>query len=164
MDDLILVSSHLGEVYSASDASQNLSPTAELRKAYALISAAPGDSPDVRMLKAYLLKRITSASAALPISRSWLFPNYPNPFNPDTWSPYQLAQPGNVTISIYNASGHLLRTINLGHKEAGCYMSRDKAVHWDGRDDRGEELASGVYFYLLKAGEFTSTRKMILEK
>ena len=164
MDDLILVSSHLGEVYSVSDPSRNLSPIAELRKAYDLISAAPGESPDVRMLKAYLLKRITAVRAASTPVESWLFPNYPNPFNPDTWIPYQLARPGDVTISIYSVSGHLLRTINLGHKEAGLYMSRDRAVHWDGRDDRGEELASGVYFYLLKAGEFTSTRKMILKK
>jgi hypothetical protein len=164
MDDLILVSSHLGEAYNVSDASQNLSPIAELRRAYALISAAPGESPDVRMLKAYLLKRITSVRATSAPAESWLFPNYPNPFNPDTWIPYQLARPGDVTVSIYNVSGHLLRTINLGHKESGRYMSRDRAVHWDGRDDRGEELASGVYFYLLKAGEFTSTRKMILEK
>jgi hypothetical protein len=164
IDDLIIVSSHLGEAYSVSDASQNLIPIAELRKAYNLVNAAPGDSPDVRMLKAYLLKRITSVRATSAPAESWLFPNYPNPFNPGTWIPYQLARPGDVTISIYNVSGHLLRTINLGHKEAGRYMSRDRAVNWDGRDDRGGELASGVYFYLLKAGEFTSTRKMILEK
>ena len=83
-----------------------------------------------------------------------LLSNYPNPFNPATWIPYQLAQASDVTISIYSVSGQLVRTLDLGHKEAGSHTSKDKAVYWDGRNERGEDLASGVYFYVMRAGDF----------
>ena len=98
--------------------------------------------------------------------------NYPNPFNPDTWIPYQLAVDAPVTITIYNLKGQLIRTIALGDQKAGVYVTKDKAAYWDGRDDAGEKVASGVYFYTLKvehsggdgAGEFVATRKMLIVK
>ena len=93
-----------------------------------------------------------------------VLPNYPNPFNPETWIPYQLAAPGDVNISIYAADGQLVRKIALGRQTAGIYQNRNRAAHWDGRNSLGEPVASGVYFYTLRAGEFTATRKMLIRK
>ena len=93
-----------------------------------------------------------------------LFANYPNPFNPETWIPYHLAKPADVTLTIYAANGTVVRTLELGHQAAGMYQNRDRAVHWDGRNDIGEAVASGIYFYTLTAGDFTSTRKMLIRK
>jgi len=93
-----------------------------------------------------------------------LLPNYPNPFNPETWIPYQLAKPANVSISIYTADGQLVRNLNLGHQPIGIYKSRSRAAYWDSRNELSEPVASGVYFYTLTAGEFTDTRKMLIRK
>ena len=93
-----------------------------------------------------------------------LMPNFPNPFNPETWIPYQLAKPAKVTLTIYNMRGVVMRTIALEHKAAGVYTSRSRAIHWDGRNAFGEPVASGVYFYTLTAGDFTATRKMLIRK
>ncbi len=91
-----------------------------------------------------------------------LLQNYPNPFNPETWLPYTLAQQTEVSIKIYNVKGQLIRTLDLGRKPAGLYVSKDKAAHWDGSGDSGESVASGVYFYRLEAGEFTAIKKMVV--
>ena len=93
-----------------------------------------------------------------------LLPNYPNPFNPETWIPYQLSKPAKVRISIYAADGQLVRNLNLGHQPIGIYKSRSRAVYWDGRNELSEPVASGVYFYTLTAEEFTDTRKMLILK
>ena len=93
-----------------------------------------------------------------------LLPNYPNPFNPETWIPYQLSKPADVTVSIYTADGRLVRTLDLGHQPIGLYESRNRAAYWDGKNNLGEPVASGVYFYTLTAGEFTATRKMLIRK
>jgi hypothetical protein len=94
-----------------------------------------------------------------------LLQNYPNPFNPETWIPYELATALPVTVSIYNADGQRVRTLALGNKDAGIYASKDRAVYWDGRDSFGEQVASGVYFYTMQAGEFrATTRKMVILK
>ena len=103
----------------------------------------------------------------LPTDRpeaSTLLPNYPNPFNPETWIPYQLAEPAEVSISIYSANGKLIRTLALGYQPIGIYESRSRAAYWDGRNALGEPVASGVYFYTLTAGKFTATRKMLIMK
>jgi Ca-activated chloride channel family protein len=93
-----------------------------------------------------------------------LYPNYPNPFNPETWIPYQVAKDADVVVKIFDISGQLIKTIALGHQQAGFYISRDKAAYWDGRNQFGEQVSSGVYFYNLHAGAFTATRKMIIMK
>ena len=93
-----------------------------------------------------------------------LLPNYPNPFNPETWIPYQLAKSAEVSISIYAVDGQLVRTLDLGHQPVGMYQGKSRAAHWDGRNAVGEPVASGVYFYTLTAGEFTATRKMLIKK
>ena len=93
-----------------------------------------------------------------------LLTNYPNPFNPETWIPYQLAKPAEVTVTIYAADGKLVRTLALGHQPAGVYQIKSRAAYWDGRNEVGEPVASGVYFYTLKAGDFSGTRKMLIRK
>ena len=110
--------------------------------------------------KAYLTISLKFLDLAPMTTR--LLQNYPNPFNPDTWLPYQLADDANVTIRIYNARGQIVRTLHLGYKPAGFYMIRERAAHWDGRDESGQRIASGVYFYTIKAGDFTTTRKMVV--
>ena len=93
-----------------------------------------------------------------------LLANYPNPFNPETWMPYQLAQPAEVAVFIHTANGALVRSLPLGEMPAGVYQSRARAAYWDGKNAHGEQVASGVYFYTLKAGQFTATRKMLIRK
>ena len=102
--------------------------------------------------------------AALIPKETSLLPNYPNPFNPETWIPYQLAEDAEVTLTIYAADGRIVRTLALGQQSAGNYHSKSRAAYWDGRNAVGEPVASGVYFYTLTAGEFTATRKMLILK
>ena len=91
-------------------------------------------------------------------------PNYPNPFNPETWIPYQLAKPAEVMLHIYSVNRTLVRTLALGHQPAGIYHSRARAAYWDGKNEAGESVASGIYFYIFSAGDFTATRKMLIRK
>ncbi|MDE0427264.1 MAG: T9SS type A sorting domain-containing protein [Candidatus Poribacteria bacterium] len=93
-----------------------------------------------------------------------LLPNYPNPFNPETWIPYQLSRTSDVTVSIYSVNGMLVRRLDLGYQPAGIYQSRSRAVYWNGRNEFGEPVASGLYFYTLTAGDFSATRKMLIRK
>ena len=101
---------------------------------------------------------------ALTPKETALLPNYPNPFNPETWIPYQLAKSAEVTLYIYAVNGTLVRTLTLGHQPAGVYQTRSRAAYWDGKNAFGEPVASGVYFYTLTAGNFTATRKMLIRK
>ena len=101
---------------------------------------------------------------ALTPTETLLLPNYPNPFNPETWIPYQLAAPAEVTLTIFSSNGQLVRTLALGHKVAGVYQSKSRAAYWDGRNTFGERVASGLYFYTLRAGDFTATGKMLILK
>ena len=102
--------------------------------------------------------------AALTPKQTALLPNYPNPFNPETWIPYQLSVPAEVSVSIYAANGKLVRMLDFGHQPAGIYHIRGRAAYWDGRNSLGERVASGVYFYTFTAGDFTATRKMLVVK
>ena len=94
--------------------------------------------------------------AILKPEETALLANYPNPFNPETWIPYQLASPAHVTVTIYDINGSAVRTLALGHQSAGVYHSQARAAYWDGKNAHGEPVASGVYFYTLTAGEFTA--------
>ncbi len=93
-----------------------------------------------------------------------LLPNYPNPFNPETWIPYQLSESEEISIRIYNAAGKVIRTVFSGHQESGYYLTRDRAAHWDGRNDVGEAVANGVYIYELTTPSFKKTRRMVILK
>ena len=94
------------------------------------------------------------------VKSSKLYQNYPNPFNPETWIPFRLAKASDVMIRIYHLSGQLVRTLHLGYKEAGTYLERSRAGYWDGKNEAGEPVASGICFYRLEAGSFSQTRKM----
>ena len=127
-------------------------------------------SPEVQ---AYLLQfleipdfwQTVKAFDAQPIpEKTSLLPNYPNPFNPETWIPYQLAKPGDVKLTIYDINGRVVRALDLGHQRAGTYRSRSRAAHWDGKNRVGEAVASGVYFYTFTSGDFSATRKMLIRK
>ena len=106
------------------------------------------------------IENLVNLLAELKPDFTVLHPNYPNPFNPETWIPYQLAMPAEVTLTIYDMNGQTVRHLALGHQAAGMYQSRSRAVYWDGRNQLGESVASGLYFYTLIAGEFMATRKM----
>ena len=111
--------------------------------------------------------------AALRPKETALLPNYPNPFNPETWIPYQLVAASDVRVLIYDVRGVVVRELVLGHTPAGVYTDKSRAAYWDGKNAQGEPVASGVYFYTLStestrdsvtAGNFTATRKMLIRK
>ena len=93
-----------------------------------------------------------------------LLPNFPNPFNPETWIPYHLASDADVHISIYDAKGALVRQLNLGHQPAGFYTGREHAAYWDGCNENAESVVSGIYFYQLRAGDYSQMRRMVVVK
>ncbi len=101
---------------------------------------------------------------ALTPKETILLPNYPNPFNPETWLPYQLANPSDVQIVIYDTRGIAVRRLALGHQSAGYYTTHSRAAYWDGRNDFGEHVATGVYFYQLQADDMSILRKMAILK
>jgi len=106
--------------------------------------------------------RISSRQIA-PVKTS-LLNNYPNPANPETWIPYRLACDTPVVITIYNQKGQLIRTLSLGLKQAGTYATKQQAAYWDGRNNEGEKVSSGMYFYSLHAGDFTAMRRLLILK
>ena len=102
--------------------------------------------------------------ASLRPERTMVLANYPNPFNPETWIPYQLARDAAVRIDIYTADGRAVQTLVLGHQPAGMYQDKSRAAYWDGKNALGEPVASGLYFYTLTAGDFTGTGRMLIQK
>ena len=142
--------------------------------------AAEAENVDATMIEAWIaqarleddgslafkqgIENLERLLASLIPEETALLANYPNPFNPETWIPYQLAESAEVTLTIYDMNGHLVRRLVLGHQAAGVYQSRNRAVYWDGRNQLGESVASGLYFYTLIAGEFTATRRMLILK
>ncbi|MXV82937.1 T9SS type A sorting domain-containing protein [Candidatus Poribacteria bacterium] len=128
--------------------------------------------PHLDHLAGIYLRASARLSCTVPIAPSRIaspqetavLPNYPNPFNPETWIPYQLANASEVSISIYAINGQLVRRLNLGYQQAGVYHAPNTAAYWDGRNDIGEAIVSGVYFYTLSAKGFSDTRKMLMLK
>ena len=120
------------------------------------------DAQTIAVLEQFLTA-LTQRTQPTP-EKTALLVNYPNPFNPETWIPYQLAQPAEVTISIHAINGILVRTLPLGEMPAGVYQSKSRAAYWDGKNTQGERVTSGVYFYTLEAGQFAATRKMLILK
>ena len=154
VDDLIIVSDHLGESYKEANATEKLSPIAELRRAYYLINAAPGSSHDIERFKAHLMRLITMERAKSPPVISQLLSNYPNPFNPDTKITFSLPEASKVTVAVYNILGQVVdvlvdQEIGPGHH----------SVTWN-----AGELSSGIYFYRIVAGNFTETKRIVLLK
>ena len=122
---------------------------------------ATGDrSPAAMRTLIYLQQLIATARP----EQTQLLANYPNPFNPETWIPYELATDTEVRLTIYNTHGVVIRTLQLGHQSAGYYVGRDRAAYWDGRNAYGEQVASGIYFYQLETDAMSSMRKMVILK
>ena len=121
-------------------------------------------SGDTSLVAQQVLMYLQHLSASARPDETVLLANYPNPFNPETWIPYHLASSTDVTINIYNAQGILVRVLTLGHQSAGYYTSRSRAAYWDGRNALGERVASGIYFYQLRADEISPMRKMVILK
>ena len=135
-----------------------------LKNSVSLISEIPLTFAKAEVNEGNFAIRLKSGSISILPDKYSLLQNYPNPFNPDTWIPYQLPESADVLIKIYNVRGELVRTLALGVQPAGNYVQTKKAAYWDGRNDAGERVASAVYFYTLKAGNFTATRKMVILK
>jgi len=164
--DLILVAQHMGESTAsgapsmlAMDDIEGLDPVTIQRW---IEQAQVEDDGSVAFREG--ITYLQSLLAVLIPEETALLSNYPNPFNPETWIPYQLSEPAEVTLRIYSVSGVLVRTLAVGATPAGIYQSRSRAAYWDGKNEVGESVASGVYFYTLTAGEFTATRKLLLRK
>ncbi len=162
--DLTMVAAAFGNTAAAPivwDHNSEIAPIradveAWLKEARQLNQSDPNFQRGIVVLES-LLKALTPKMTAL-------LPNYPNPFNPETWIPYQLAIPSDVSILIYASDGKLIRKLDLGHQPIGKYHHRSNAAHWDGKNAQGEPVASGVYFFTFTAGEFSATRKMLIRK
>ena len=189
--DLVLVASNLGKTEQNAadvngDGQVNIADLVLVAGALGTAAAAPTLHPDT-------LETLTSADVRLWLSEARhlkrtdvtthrgvlfleqllvalipkdtaLLANYPNPFNPETWIPYQLAKDAEVTLTIYAMNGQVVRCLTLGHQPAGIYQERSRAAYWDGKNAVGEPVSSGVYFYTLAAGDFSVTRKMLIRK
>ena len=166
ISDLILVARHLNEITGiptapAALARGNMKLNPRIIKAWIAQAQLENDGSLAFQQGIANLQRLL---AVLIPEKTVLLTNYPNPFNPETWIPYQLATPADVQIRIYATNGALVRTLDMGHQAAGIYQQRSRAAYWDGRNQLGEQVASGVYFYTFTAGNFTATRKMLVKK
>jgi len=145
ISDLVLVARHFGKTFPTADApKRNIGMSEETNLGVE------------KSKKRAILKSIPKENR--------LFNNYPNPFNPETWLPYQLATDTTVTIRIYDVKGQLVRQLDLGSQKAGSYLDKGNAAYWDGKDQTGQAVSSGIYFYTLKAGDFHATRRMVILK
>ena len=160
--DLILVAQHLGETSApAAPAALPVSLSPETVQEWIDMAHAQNDGSVAFAQGIAMLERLL---ALMIPDKTVLRANYPNPFNPETWIPYHLANDTEVQIGIYDIQGALVRQFNLGYQKAGYYTDRSKAAHWDGRNEIGEPVASGVYFYTLTTDDYTGTRRMVILK
>ena len=164
IQDLILVATHLGEVAAPAAPAivalpERLTPET-LQQVLDLLRM----QNDGSLVFQRAIVNLELLLASLMPQETALLANYPNPFNPETWIPYQLATPADVTLHIHAIDGSLVRTLSLGHKGIGTYQRHSRAAYWDGKNELGESVASGVYFYTLTAGDFNATRKMLIRK
>ena len=166
VDDILAVIEAVDAAGAPAIAQEDIEPgslqAADVQRWIRDAKAANADPAGIAALER-LLAALTRAEAPPP-KETVLLANYPNPFNPETWIPYALAEPAEVTVTIYASDGKLVRMLELGQVPAGTYQSRSRAAYWDGRNASGEPVASGVYFYTLQAGEFSATRKMVIRK
>ncbi len=163
--DIVIVASHLGEQIAA-PAAPGVSQMPDthhtnliedwLRKARVADDGSEIFRRGIAVLESLL-------NAIVP-EKTALFPNYPNPFNPETWIPYQLSEGAEVTIAIYDMQGKVVKRLDLGYQPAGIYRERARAVYWDGRNEVGEPVASGIYFVELRTNKFQQTQRIVMLK
>ena len=167
--DLVFVAEHLSRNAAApaqlaliksipSSAKEVIAAQRALTELEAIPNKSHGVQIAIELLRHYL------SIANQNVRETKLLPNYPNPFNPDTWIPYQLSEGSRITVKIYDVTGSLVRTINVGHKPVGYYLTRGRAIYWDGQNEKGESVSSGVYFYTLNTDTYTQTRRMVIVK
>ena len=166
IQDLVLVANALDNAAAAPSAKQ---PAAALVNTWLQLARQnAANNVQTSLPKGFSYDRgiqvLEQLARALTPDTTALLANYPNPFNPETWIPYQLAKAADVTVTIYASDGNVVRTLVLGHQEAGMYKHRTQAAYWDGKNEIGESVASGLYFYTLTAGDFTATRRMLILK
>ena len=191
IQDLVLVASQFGQTGENTadinaDGVVNIQDLVLMAGAFAAADSAPAAYPQVvEMLTAEEVQRwlrgvehlehidatmargivvLKDLLTLLTPTETVLWHNYPNPFNPETWIPYELKTPASVRVAIYGQSGVLVRELSLGYQVAGRYTSRARAAYWDGRNTIGEPVSSGLYFYTLTAGDFSATRRMVILK
>ena len=159
--DLLIVAAHLGESSQAgsprtiSIVDQHIDRVEKwIYDAHKIKDASPIYHKGVKNLEMLI-------NSVVP-NETRLLPNYPNPFNPETWIPYDLGQDADVSVHIHNLKGEHIRHLRVGFQTAGSYRTPSRAVHWNGRNSIGETVASGVYFYTFTAGDFTTTQKMLI--
>ena len=162
--DLVLVIEKLDDPFNAAaPALEDITNTLSVARLEALLKdlRAEGDgSLEYQRAIAFLEMLLTMARP----EKTLLLANYPNPFNPETWIPYQLTKGSAVSITIYDVRGRMVRHLELGYQPAGVYQRKSRAAYWDGKNQLGERVASGVYFYTFTTGDFTATRKMLIQK
>ena len=168
--DLVLVAEQLGEKIAAAPSQidivkSNTSSSEEIiaiQRALWELEVLPEKSYNVEIAIRFLHLRLENANRS--VTETKLLPNYPNPFNPETWIPYQLAKAADVSVQIYDVGGRLVRTISVGFKPVGYYLTRERAAYWDGRNATGEPVSSGVYFLQFVAGDFSATQRIVILK
>ena len=162
--DLLLVAAHFGESNNSAAPSKSMPIPAEhaaLVDEWLTEARLVDDGSDIFRQGIATLEHLIYTTVPLETA---LLPNYPNPFNPETWIPYDLAEDANVHIDIYNLKGESVRQLSLGFQTAGTYRTSSRAAYWDGRNAVGEPVASGIYFYTFQAGQFRATRQMVILK
>ena len=161
--DLILVAGMFEEAAAAPSAQPKVPETLTAVEVQGwLIDARSLEARDVIVKRGFVV--LEQLLISLTPTETELLANYPNPFNPETWIPYRLAEDAFVTLTIYDLSGRIVRILEVGHRIASVYENRSKAIYWDGRNKVSERVASGVYFYTLIAGDFSATRRMVILK
>ena len=166
IQDLVLVANALSNVAAAPSAKQSTAALVNTWLQLAQQNAASNVQTSLPKGFSYTrgIQVLEQLARALTPDTTALLANYPNPFNPETWIPYQLSRAADVVVTIYASDGGVVRTLALGHQDAGMYKNRSQAAYWDGKNELGETVASGLYFYTLTAGEFTATRRMLILK
>ena len=168
--DLVLVAEQLGKNVAAAPSQMDMIQSTAfspedlivVERVLDELEAVPEKSHSVEITIQFLHAWLANANQN--VSETKLLPNYPNPFNPETWIPYQLAEPADVSVKVYDVSGHLVRSISVGLKPVGYYLTRERAAYWDGRNEVGEPVSSGVYFLQFIAGGFSATRQVVMLK
>ena len=168
--DLVLVAERLGEKVAAAPSQiefikstvSSVEEIITIQRALRELETVSDKSHNVKITIQFL--RLWLENANRSVSETRLLPNYPNPFNPETWIPYQLAKAADVSVTIYDVGGRLVRTVSVGFKPVGYYLTRERAAYWDGRNEAGEPVSSGVYFLQFVAGDFTTTQRVVIVK
>ena len=161
--DLLFVASHLGESSSAAAPKSVSMSLQHVDRIEQLLTEARLADDGSNLFRQGIANLELLINSAIPIE-TVLLPNYPNPFNPETWIPYDLAEAADVRITIYNLRGESVNQLKMGFQAPGIYRTQSRAAYWDGCNAVGEPVASGIYFYTLQAGQVKASRKMVIRK